>query len=171
MQVVKNILIGFLVFWFAVIVFMPKQELYYALEKRLAEQGIEINESRIDEGLFSLTLSDIHIYVKGIEVASIEKIDLFTLLVYSSVTIENMIFDDTLRSFVPQKIEKSLFVHSVLSPFKVSISTVGSFGVAEGRVDLKTRSVRIDLLDPKEIKPIRSLLKKDDKGWYYESSF
>jgi len=171
MQVVKNTLIGILFFWFAIVAFMPKQELYYALEEKLAEQDIEINETRIEEGLFSLTISGAKVYVKGIEVASIEKIDLFTLLVYSSVDIENILFDDSLKSFVPQKIEKSLFLHSILSPFKVFITTMGSFGLAEGEADMNSRSVRIDLLDPKNIKPIQGLLKKDEKGWYYETSF
>ena len=171
MQVVKSTLIALFVFWFAIIVFMPKQELYYALEEKLAEQDIEINETQIDEGLFSLTISGAKVYVKGIEVASIEKIDLFTLLVYNSIDIESMLFDDSLKSFVPQKIEKSLFLHSILSPFKVFITTMGSFGLAEGEADMNNHSVRIDLLDAQEIKPIQALLKKDDKGWYYETSF
>jgi len=171
MQVVKNSLITVLLFWFAVIIFMPKQELYFALEEKLSKQGIEINETHIDEGLFSLKISGAKIYVKGIEVASIEKIEIFTLLVYSSVDIEKMLFDDSLKSFVPQEIEKSFFHYSILSPFKVFITTMGSFGLAEGTGDLKTHTVRIDLLDAKDIKASQSLLKKDEKGWYYETSF
>lgn len=171
MQVVKHTVIGVLVFWLAAVIFMPKQELYFALEEKLAEQGIEINESTISEGLFSLSISGAKVYVKGIEVASIEKIDFFTLLVYSSLEIDQVGFDDSLSAFVPQTIEKSLFLHSVLSPFKVFITTMGSFGLAEGEADLKARKVRIELLDAKEIAPIKGILKKDDKGWYYETSF
>ena len=171
MQVVKNILMGLLVFWLALIIFMPKQELYFAVERELAKQDVEINEEKIESGLFSLTLSGVKVYVKGIEIASIEEVDIFTLLVYNTVEIKNILFDDSLKSFVPQKIEKSLFVNSLLSPFKVFITTMGSFGLAEGEADMKERTVRIDLLDAKDIKTIQSLLKKDEKGWYYESAF
>ena len=171
MQVVKNILIALLVFWFALLLFMPKEELYYAVEKTLNQEGIEINEKEISTGLFSLTLKDVTVYVKGINIATVEEIDIFTLFVYSNVNVRNLIFDDSLSAFVPQNIEKSILMHSLLSPFEVFITTMGSFGLAEGIADLKTRKVRLDILDEKKMKSIRSQLKKDEKGLYYETSF
>ncbi len=171
MQVVKNIFISFFVIWFAFLLFMPKQELYYTLESELLKQGIEINEKQIEEGIFSLTVKEANIYVKGIHIATIKEMHFFTLLFYSSFNIEALKIDDSLKSFVPLEINKSVVMHSILSPFEAFVTSMGSFGLAEGIVDLKSRSLRMDLIDTEDIKMFESQLKKDEKGWYYETSF
>ena len=171
MQVVKNIFISLFLVWFAFLLFMPKQELYYALEAELLKQGVEINEKQIEEGIFSLSVKEADIYVKGIHIASVDEMQFFTLLFYSSLNIEVLKMDDSLKSFVPLEISKTVLMHSVLSPFEAFVTTMGSFGLAEGIVNLKKRTLRIDLIDVKEIKTFRSELKKDEKGWYYETSF
>jgi len=171
MQVVKNIFISLFIVWFAFLLFMPKQELYYALESELLKQGIEMNEKQIEEGIFSLTVKEVSIYVKGIHIATLEEMHFFTLLFYSSFNIEALKMDDSLKSFVPSEIGKTVVMHSVLSPFEAFVTTMGSFGLAEGVVDLKSRSLRMDLMDIKDIKTFESQLKKDERGWYYETSF
>ncbi len=171
MQVVKNIFISLFVLWFAIFMFMPKQELYYTLEKELLKQGIEINEKSREEGLFSLHLNEATLYAKGIKVATIEKLSFFSMLFYSTLSISNVQVDDSLKSFVPENIENTIMVHSVLSPFEVFVTSMGSFGLTEGKIDLNAHKIRLDFIDAKDIKTIKSQLKKDDKGWYYETSF
>jgi uncharacterized membrane protein len=80
MQMVKKSVLIFLMLWFAILLFMPKAELYYTIEKSLAKQDIKLNEKSIEEGPFSLTLKDVTVYVKGIALAKIEELDFFTLL-------------------------------------------------------------------------------------------
>lgn len=172
MQMVKNIFITFIVLWFALLLFMPKQELYFTLEKELAKQDIEINEQSIEEGIFSLNLINPVIYVKGIKVATIEKINIFTLIFHADINIKSLILDDSLKSFAPQKIDVANISYSLFSPFKVMIAGNGSFGVMYGRADLKERTLRLDFSETtKELGSIRSNLKKDEKGLYYETSF
>ena len=172
MQMVKNIFITFIVFWFALLLFMPKQELYFTLEKELVKQDIEINEKNIEEGLFSLNLIKPVIYVKGIKIASIEKINIFTLIFSTKMNVKSLILDDSLKSFAPEKIDVANISYSLFSPFKVNIEAKGSFGLIDGRIDLKGRNLRLDFTETtKEIEKIKSNLKKDEKGWYYETSF
>ena len=171
MQVVKNIFISLFVLWFAIFMFMPKQELYYTLEKELLKQGVKINEKSIEEGLFSLTLSEVTLYAKGIQVATIEEVSFFSMLFYNSLSVNAVEVDDDFKSFVPQNIEKTIIVQQILAPTKAYITSMGSFGLAEGTVDLTAHKVRLDLIDAKDIKTIKSQLKKGDKGWYYETSF
>ena len=78
MQMVKNIFITFIVFCFAFLVFMPKQELYFTLEKELAKQDIEINEESLKETVFGLTAKNVTFYFKGIKVATAQEIDIYT---------------------------------------------------------------------------------------------
>ncbi|TET87533.1 MAG: hypothetical protein E3J96_05235 [Sulfurovum sp.] len=171
MQMVKKIFITLFIAWFALLVFMPKQELYYKLEEELAKNEIKINKKSIDEGLFSLTLKQASVYVKGIKVATIEELTLFTLLFYTKVELDSFLLDDTLKAMAPQQTDKAILSHSVLSPLEASVSAEGSFGVIEGSVDLTERKLHIDFNETKEIETIKSQLKKDEKGWYYETSF
>jgi hypothetical protein len=171
MQMVKKILILLFVVWFALLLFMPKKEIYYKFEKELAKQGIEINEKNIDEGLFLLTLNNASVYVKGIKVATVEKVNFFTILFYTKVRVNNLLLDDSLKAMAPQHTERVVFSHFVFSPFNVSVKAEGSFGVISGHSNLKERTIRLDFVETKEIDPIKSQLKKDEKGWYYETSF
>ncbi len=171
MQMVKNIFITFIVFLFALLVFMPKQELYFTLEKELAKQDIEINEESLEETVFGLTAKNVTFYFKGIKVATAQEIDIYTLFFYSRAKVITLKVDESLRALVPQEIENTRFVHSMLSPFTVRIKIRGTFGLAEGTMNLKTRKVHIDFTDPKDIVSIMSQLKKDEQGLYYETSF
>ena len=172
MQMVKNILITIIIFWFALLFFMPKQELYFTLEKELAKQDIEINEQKIEEGLFSLNLINSEVYIKGIKIASIEKINIFTLLFTTNIHIKSLVLEDSLKSFAPEKIDMANLSHSILSVFNITIDGEGSFGLLSGNVNLKENTLRIDFRETtKELDSIKSNLKKDDKGLYYETSF
>jgi hypothetical protein len=162
----------FIIFWFALLIFMPKQELYFTLEKELAKQDIEINEQSIDEGVLSLNLIKPVIYVKGIKIATIEKINIFTLLFNTNINVKALILDDSLKSFAPEKVDVANISYSLFSPFKVHIEAKGSFGNIDGYANLTERNLRLDFTETtKELGSIRSNLKKDEKGLYYETSF
>ena len=80
MQMVKRSIIVFVITWIAIIILMPKQELYYKLEEELAKHEIILNEEEIDEGLFSLKLKQVTVYFKGIDVATIGIINELSIL-------------------------------------------------------------------------------------------
>ncbi len=171
MQMVKNSLIVFLVAWFAILALMPKQEFYYKLEEELAKHEIKLNEEKLNEGFFSLTLKQVTVYFKGINVATIEEVKLSTLLFYSSIELQALHMDDSLKTMVPQETQKAVLSHSILSPLAVWIDAIGSFGSMEGKIDLSERKVRLDFNESKNIEMLKPQLKKDEKGWVYETSF
>ncbi len=168
---VKKSGIVLIVAWFAILVMMPKQAFYYKLEEVLAKQELELNEEQIDEGFFSLNLHQVTVYFKGIPVAIIEEMDLCTLLFYSSLEIQGLHVDDSLKRMVPQETQNALLSHSILSPLKVSMDAVGSFGGMTGTIDLNARTVHLDFNESKHIEMLKSQLKKSEKGWFYETSF
>jgi hypothetical protein len=171
MQMVKKIIITLLIVWFSLLAFMPKQELFYKLEKELVKQDIKINETSIEEGLFSLTLNQATVYVKGIEVATIEKISFFTLLFYTKIELDALLLDEALTAMAPRQTEQAVLSYSIFSPMEAKINAKGNFGVIEGNIDLQGRKIHVDFTETKEIEPIRRVLKKNEKGWYYETSF
>jgi hypothetical protein len=171
MQMVKKVAGFFLVLWVALIVFMPKEEFYFSLEKVLAKQGIETNEAQISEGLFSLNLHDLAVYAKGIKMATIQDVECFTLLFYTHITITGITVDNALKSMLPTKIEKQQFTYSVFDPRHIQIEVEGSFGVATGTIDLVERKVHIDFEKSAKLGSFRSQLKHGEEGWYYESTY
>lgn len=172
MQMVKKSIIVLVVGWLSILAFMPKQALYYKFEEALANgYDIKLNEKTLDEGLFSVTLKEVTVYVKGIDVATIKELKLSTFLFYNRIALESLHLDDTLKRMMPQETEKAVIAYSVLSPLEVSIEASGSFGLMDGVADLKGQKVRLDFNESKHIEMLKPQLKKDEKGWFYETSF
>jgi len=171
MQMVKKIFLSLLLFWVALLVFMPKEEIYFRLEKELAKQEIEINESAVEETLTGLVLKDSAIYVKGIKVATVDQITFFTVLFYTKVTVSGLQMDESLKNMVPERIETLVLTHTVVDPVHIKLFAEGSFGTVDGSISIKERTVHIDFIEAKEIGMIKSNLKQGEKGWYYETAF
>jgi len=171
MQMVKKSFIALLVFWLALLVFMPKQALYFKLEKALEQKEIIISGEKIEEGFFSLTLKKPTIYVKGIKVATVDEIKFFTLLFYTSVVFENLSLDDSLKAMAPQNTRVAILKHSWVTPLALCIDAEGDFGVIDGSVDIAEHKVHIDFTEPGKLGNLKKQLRRDEKGWYYETSF
>ena len=171
MQMVKNIFIGLLLGWFVLLAFMPKQELYYKLEQELEKNDIKINEKRLESGLFSLTLHESDVYVKGIKLATVEKVNFFTLLFYTTISMEQLHLDDSLKAMLPTQVDNANIVHAVWKPMSVDITSEGSFSGLEGMAHLGERTLRLDFNDSNSITNLKPQLQEDEKGWYYETSF
>jgi hypothetical protein len=171
MQMVKKSLGIIFAVWFTLLLFMPKEEMYYKVEKILDAQDITLNEKSIEAGVFSLSIKDVTVYVKGIALVHIDEIDFFTLLVYNTLHIDNLFVDEVLHSKVPAKTKEAVLTYQILSPLTVSVDANGSFGYAEGSIDLNHKKLHIDFVKSKEIEMIKPFLKKGEKGWFYEKSF
>lgn len=171
MQMVKQFLIALAIIWLALIVLMPKTQMYYKLEETLAKQDVKMNERSIEEGWFSLKIEGLDLYAKGIKMATIEEVNFFTLLFYTDVNINKVVLDDLLKGVVPTKISEAQLNHAIWDPMHINIDANGAFGALEGKVMLSERNVRVDFNDSKGIESLQPKLKKDEKGWYYETSF
>jgi len=171
MQVVKKIPLYFLVILFSLAVFAPKRELYYLLEAYLMRQDIIIDNEEIRSGLFSLELRHPVLYVKGIRVADIEEVSLISLLFYTAATARGIKTDASFRRWVPEKIETVSLHYQVLNPVNIILKAKGSFGAVEGYISIRKRVLHLDLTEEKSIGILKSLLKKGEKGWYYETTF
>jgi len=167
---VKKFLLIVFVLYFSLLVFMPKEELYYTLEEALAKQDIKINEKSIEEGMFSLRVKEADIYIKGIQLAKVEKLEFFTLLFYTRVKIQKLRLDDSLKAMAPTSLETVTFSHLLWSPTELEVKVKASFE-ANGTVDLNERSIYLDVNGSKDLEQFQKSLRKSEKGWVYETSF
>jgi len=170
MQMVKKILVILFSLWLSILIFMPKQELYYALEHQLSKNSIEINEKDIKENLFGLKIDGATIFYDEVSLAKVSNISFATFLFYTKLNISNIDIDDTFKSMVPFKLNDINITYSILTPAKANIYTSGDFGNAVGYIDVN-RTIHLDFMDTQNIKKIQKDLKKSKNGWYYESKF
>jgi len=171
MQMVKKTVIALVLLWFALLLFMPKIQLYYLLEHNLAKREIKLNESRISESPFGLRVTGMQVYFKGIPIAKIEKTEAVTLLFYNRISTAQITLDALLKEKFPASIEKLVFQYSLIDPLHIHISGSGSFGTLEGNYDLRAHKLHIDIAAGKDIGMIGQWLKRGEKGYYYETSF
>ncbi|MDM5272618.1 hypothetical protein PGH07_10590 [Sulfurovum sp. zt1-1] len=171
MQMVKKIGTVIAVLWLAIIVMMPKQEMYYLLEQELAKNDIKISSEKISESWFTLSIKEPSIYVKGIKVATIKEIHLFTLLFYTRGSLEGLLLDRSLERFAPKEIDQAVVTYSVVNPLNVVVGASGVFGEADGTVNLMQKHVKMKFSQSQNLGMLRSKLKKDGEGWLYETSF
>lgn len=171
MQMVKKTATVLLLIWFVLILFMPKEEFYFSLEQELAKNDIELNEESRSEGIFSLSLKNVTVYVKGIPLATIEELDLFTLLFYTSIHFETLMIDESLKTMTPTEIESLLISQIIWAPSDLSVKVEGPFGEGRGSVDLDKRMLHMDFNDSNALGMLKPKLKQAEEGWYYETSF
>jgi len=171
MQVVKKVLMIFFIIWFAFVLFMPKQNLYYKLEQELAAQGIKINEGKISEGLFTLQIDEAVVYIKGIDLIHVKQASCFSLLFYSSIDLKGIVVDKSLSNMIPTNLTEVTLSHVIWSPRYVSVSGHGTFGVFEGKIDLVQQRVHLSFREVKNAGTWKRRLKKGKKGLFYETSF
>jgi len=171
MQVVKKTVLILFVIGFAFIVCMPKRHFYYQAEQILASEGIKINEKRIDEGFFTLTIEDAIVYVQGIDLIHIASAQLTSLLFYTDIVLKDVQLDDSLASMAPTSLRSITLKHTLFSPKEVAISGEGDFGVFQGNIDIASRTIHIDFEETAQLGALKRQLKKGEKGFYYEKSF
>ena len=169
MQMVKNSLILIVLLLLALVVFMPKKELYYQLEKQLEAQNIVISGETLNEGLVSLTVEHPVFYLGGAQIATAKQITLWSLLLYTKAEIEEMQIAEGLPTAL--SLQQAIATHSVIAPLQVKIEAESSLGGIAGEVLLQERSLHLELADMQENRAFTKYLKKGEKGWYYESQF
>ena len=168
---VKKILLSVLFVWIGLIILMPKTELYYFLEKKLEPQGIKLNEDSMSEGLFSLHIDGLSVYVKGIKVAEIKEADILTLLIYNHVNLKDITLDPLLKEKLPQHIDILSLKHWAIRPTVIKVEAKGEWGAVEGEALLLQRKLRLQMQDANKTLPWQQSFVKDAKGLHYEISF
>lgn len=171
MQMVKKSIIMVVFVWLAVIVLMPKKELYFKLEALLDQQGVKISGEKIQAGWFTLNVENLEIYVEGIKVATVKEASLFTLLAQSRISLEGIMLDSSLKQFAPQQTDEVVVGHSIFAPMRVWLEAKGDFGEGVGEALLDEKRLKMNFSQIEKLGMLRSQMKKGEEGWVYETSF
>jgi hypothetical protein len=168
---VKKILLVLILLPFLILLFAPKKELLFLLEKRLATQGIVIGDGRVDETPIGLTIEHPVLYYKGIKIATAETISLWSLLLYTHGSIQGIHIDPPVQSYLSKRIEGITLTHSIINPIHVPVNIAGKALAGSGDVNLKSRTLQLQLTHIPKSNTLTRYLKKTKGGWIYEQRF
>ena len=171
MHMVKKVLLIFAALWVSLILFAPKQELYYLLEHQLQKEGIILSQERIQETALGLEIENAIVSVQGIEVGEVKRIRFWTLLLYSQVDLVGFESSPGIRKMADINLERAKLRHAVWHPLTLSLEAEGNFGVVDGEIDLSRRTLRLRWQKVGEISLFRPYLKKEKGAWVYERRF
>jgi len=159
----KKFVLFLLGFFIGIIIFMPKDNLYYTLQNFLKKQNVYIN-SDIKSSVF-LSLKNGTVYYKGMDVSKFKEIDILPFVFYNQINGENIKLNIGNYEINSVKIFYTLFY-----PVKIFISGKSNFGELNGYIDLIKREVKIYVNNLTKIS-IKNFLKKDKKGYFYYAKF
>ena len=172
MQMVKKIFIVIFTVILSIIIFAPKDRLYFMLEEELKSQNnIVISNEKLNSGMFGLEISDGDIAINGINLIKFDLIDISSFIIISKINIYNMTLDKSISSMLPISELNASISHSLISPMEINIH-IDSGNISQDAilkiVDNGVIQIRID--DINSTKWLKPFMNKDENGWYYETN-
>jgi hypothetical protein len=159
----KKVILFCVGFLLGVILFIPKEELYYTFQSFLKDKQIFINSSV--KSNIKLSLDNGTLFYRGADVLKFKKVDIYPFLVFNQIDGENIVFN-----VGNYKITSLKIIYTLFYPIKVFISAKSNFGDISGEIDLIKRDIKLYILNLKN-NSLKSILKKDEKGYFYYAKF
>jgi hypothetical protein len=156
--------------------FSPKENIYFALEKKLKKYDIIISNEKFKDTVLKIKLSDAELYYKSISTANIKEIDMKIFVLYNSVILSDIKLSQMISSFLPVKIEKIRLTYSIFNPLSINIYEIGDNGEANGSFSLIDMALHISfepskLMLKKYKNSIKEFEKLEDGEYIYDRSF
>lgn len=167
----KKFLIISLTAYLSLIFLMPKENLFFTLEKFLAKEKVVISNESHSDNLISLSVRNAEVSYDKLAFGNIEKISAYPLIFVNYLSISDTFISNDFKNMFPRKIDSITALYSIFYPFKVLLSFDGDFGEASGSIDIKDRLVQIELTPSEKIKKNRSFMgkfKKVEDKFIYE---
>lgn len=152
MRAIFKYILFILFFLFAVIAFLPKEELYYFAAQKLKEEKIDFSHTMVQDKLYGIDIEDLHIFYSDIDLVEIEKLELDLFLFYNHLVINKVQLDNTAAKFAPKGLKDINVIYSVFDPLNININGRFNGGTLEGNINLLTRTLMLDISASKSFK-------------------
>ena len=151
MKIILKYISVFILFIYMLLIFLPKENLYYFALEKLAEDKIELTNTKVQDKYISLILENTNIKYEKIKVGSIENIEIKSLLFQTNIIIDNLKVQKSLKKFMPYDMKSIKIIHSILNPLVIDIKLSKQFKINN--------------------KDIMKYLTKTEDGYRYEYKF
>ena len=146
-----------------ILVFMPKDNLYYTIQKYLSKENIYINSDI--KNSFNLNLKNGDIYENGVNFAKFQQIKIYPFIIFNQIKAKNITIE-----FQNLKINNLKITYSIINPIKIYIKGISNFGKIEGEINLIKKFVKVYILNLTN-NNLKNFLQKDKKGYFYYAKF
>ncbi len=141
----------FILFVYMLLVFLPKENLYYFVLQKLSEQSIDVTNTSVEDKYLGLSLKNSNIKYEKIDVATVDSIVVKSLLFKTNITIDNLKVQKSLKQFLPYDLDYIKITHSILNPLVIDIKLSKQFEIKN--------------------KKVMNYLTKTENGYRYEYKF
>lgn len=168
----KKILIFLTLFYLALVIFMPKENLYFTLKNTLKQERIEVSEASLSDNLISLKGERLVVSYDGIESVLVKEFSVTPFLFYNKVKAFEVSASASLKEMFSFSADVFELTYVIWNFNEAKIYAKGDFGELNGVLDLSAQSIKV-VLEPSmefENSPlIRQYFKKSEEGYIYES--
>jgi hypothetical protein len=166
--------VALLTFYIALIVTLPKSEIWYKIESELYKNRVVVDGETLNETLTTLNVENGNVLFEALSIANFDKKSLFLTLLYNQISVKNLQLGEDTASFKDFFFEDLYITHSIISPMVLSLSGHGNFGELKGRFNLETKQIDLLVQPSDRLKKERTVmkhLKKHEKGYIYNAKF
>jgi len=175
MKLLFKSLLLIVIFFYALIAFMPKENIYYLLQEKLSHRRIDIVTKTIDDKYLKFFLKENTIYYMKIKAVNIKNIDTKVFLYDNTIIIKNISIDKSFKHIVPSSIKNIIIRYKITNPLKITIKAKMDSANLVGYIDIVKRKLILNLKTSKtfvrKYKNIINKMKKTPKGYSFEYKF
>lgn len=131
--ILKSFLISIL-FLYSLLIFLPKENLYYFLLEKLKAENVEIVNSAIKDKHISLNIYDTNVKYKKTDVATVKNIEVKSLLFQTNIDIKDIKIQKSLKKFFPYDMEYIRIEHNILNPLVIDIELSKQFKIKDENI-------------------------------------
>ncbi|MEA2050803.1 MAG: hypothetical protein U9O56_08745 [Campylobacterota bacterium] len=144
MKTIFKYLLYFIFFIITLFLFLPKENIYYAILETLQKNKIVLSHSTLSDDYFSLDIKNIKTKYDDIEVSNNANFHLDMFLYKTNINIYDINIDQSFSKYIPTKIKNININHTIIDPLYINIDFDFGKYKAIGQVNLLKRVVKID---------------------------
>ncbi len=159
--------------YLALVLLMPKVQLYYTLKNILSQERVLLTQASVKDRWFDLKIEGLKLFYDGIESATADEVEMLPWLFFNQLSATDVKAGKDVKKMFDFVADKVVLRHSILHPLAVTIDARGNFGTIKGQLDLKKQKVKL-ICEPtgrfKRSQAFRELFRKGKEGYLYESN-
>lgn len=144
-MIVLRFITYIVVFLFSLVYFFPKDNgINYIKEKYIKQYKIDFTAS-IDDTFYDIKSTNTSLQYNKDTMAVAKEIVIKPYFLYNSIDINNIKLYGFAGGVFPTPIDNINIKYTILNPFAIELSGMGSFGMMNGKLDLRDLKLRIEL--------------------------
>lgn len=156
------------------IVLIPKEKLYYTMERALEPYHLYFANETLNNRFFYFDADGVSVILDHSAIATIERIRIAPWIVSNRLVFSSIEVSPEYKLFFPGKIDEIEFVYSLIHPLSIRIEGRGEFGECHGIIDPIEGKIRLEFDRTAQLRAYAVLVSKlraEKEKLVYESDF